>query len=209
MKAEHRKELHTNALAEHLGKFIEGVKAGPKPSSVVLWGLVILAVGVFIAWHYWAGARSATDSALWVKLDGTNNVEALQALSNENRGTAPARVARFQEARALYQQGIQALCYKPKDARQDLEKAGELYGQLAQECADEPLLAQEALLGGAKAAESLGELNRARELYQRLASAYPKSFQGEAAAKRAEALQNQAVEAFYQDLDKRASLKAN
>jgi uncharacterized protein HemX len=208
MKAEHRKELHTNALADHLGKFVEGLKAGPKASTVALWVVGILAVGVFIAWRYHAATSAATDSALWVQLDGANGVEAYQALAKDNRDTKPARVARLQEARALYQQGIQELGYNADRARQKLEEAGTLYDQLAQECKDEPLLAQEALLGAARAAESCGKLDKALELNQKLAAETPRTFLVEAAEKRLEALKSKSVEAFYQDFDKRASLKA-
>src|SRR5438128_2541081 len=47
MKAEHRKELETNILADKMGKFITGAKTGPSRGSVrylVIAAVVVLAI---------------------------------------------------------------------------------------------------------------------------------------------------------------------
>jgi hypothetical protein len=89
---------------------------------------------------------------------------------------------------------------------------------------DAPLLAQEAMMGAAKAEETLigvpkednpsefrGTLERAIELYQKLAETYPDSFQGKAAAKRVKELQEKGpqIQAFYVELNKRLSRAKN
>ena len=75
------------------------------------------------------------------------------------------------------------------------------------------ILQQEALLGMAKAEESLigvdGSIDQAIGYYQELAAKYSESFQGQAAKERAEALtQNKKqIESFYVKLNQQASKK--
>lgn len=211
MKAEHRKELQTNVLADRVGKLVESVKAGPKPSSLIVAGLAVLALLLYVVWRSVSASSLTSRSALWVKVGAASDVDALAALAQDHRGTMPARVARFQEARLLFQQGIASLCASPTTAKEKLQKAGELYAQLAEECRDDALLAQEALFGAAKADEARGELDHALELFQKLARAYPDTLHGKTAADQAQRLQDKRseVKAFYDDLSKRISPKAN
>src|SRR5438132_9452135 len=68
MKAEHRKELQTNFLADRMGRLMQGMKAGPQTSgSVVIWVLAALTIGTIVAW-YVAGMNS-NRSPLWVRFE--------------------------------------------------------------------------------------------------------------------------------------------
>src|SRR5262249_10183231 len=88
--------------------------------------------------------------------------------------------------------------------------------QLAKECADAPLLAQEAMMGRAKAEEALvsvsnaekpdeklGDLDRALEYYRALASKYPESILGQQAKAHIKELEDNRskVESFYVELN--------
>ena len=85
-----------------------------------------------------------------------------------------------------------------------------------------PLLAQEAMMGAAKAEESLcgsiqadnpneprGTLERAQDLYQKLADAQPETFQTKAAREKVQELQDPAkrnkLQEFYVQLNKQVA----
>lgn len=228
MKAEHRKELHTNALADGMVKLVHGIKSKPPTSSITLWVIAGLALGTFLAWYFASGTSTAY-SRLWVQIedDSYNRHPAiaemdLKNISQESPASIPGRTARFQEARLLLPQGLQQLCGQDrKNAIERLEKARKLYLELAKECADDALLTQEAMFGAAKAEEALvgvpkegsdessGSLSKALELYNQLAQKYGDSFLGKEAAARAKQIEaNRAdIEKFYVELNKLASGK--
>jgi hypothetical protein len=233
MKAEHRKELHTNLLADQMGRFLQGVKSGPRSRSLVVWVFVILAVGMFAVWQYYASATYAQRSGLWVQIDGALHdapeqmAETLHEIATQNKGTIPARVARFGRARLLLQEGLEALVSDRREqAILKIRTAQELYEQLARETVQTPLLQQEAMMGVAKAEEALiglprstnGEeasatsihsLERALELYHQLADKHPDSYLGKAAAEHARQLEQnrEAVKVLYTELSALAGPK--
>src|SRR5262249_40755410 len=105
-----------------------------------------------------------------------------------------------------------------------------LYNELAPRCIDEPLLAQEAMMGKATAEESLagiepnaekssgedaevvGSLDKALQYYRDLARLYPASILGKKAEQRANELEQQnsraQVDQFYAEANKKAAPKA-
>jgi hypothetical protein len=209
MKAEHRKELQTNVLADHMGRFLKSMRSGPQSTSIGVWVILALVVGIVVAWQYF---RSRTPPP-WTELYSVNELSGnaldkkVDDITKKNHGTPLARVARFEKARDLLRRGQEELCAQPTVARDLLEKASALYEQLALETTSEPPLAQEALMGVAQAEETRGDLKRAREFYGKLAEAYPKSVLGELAKKNADELDEE-FEAghgpkidFYKKLD--------
>ncbi len=234
MKAEHRKELHTNVLAHHLNTWYKAVKAKSSPSSITFWVFGALILVLIGALYYYFTNKAKTASALWTRLDvatSSGNVRALQEIAdgNASRGTVQARTARFQIARLKLQRGLNSLGSEkpdPEDSGEgksprtqrevaiaNIEEARNLYNELAPEASGFPLLIQEALMGSAKAEESLigipkadgsgesrGTLERAKELYEKLVKDYPDSFQGKAAAKRLAELDNPETLKFYDTL---------
>lgn len=230
MKAEHRKELQTNLLADRMGRLLQGVKTAPKSRSTLIWVFLGLAVVTFGVWRFMAGASTRENSNLWLELDLISrrpNTDAmlddLSQLAKANPGTMPARVARFSEARLRFERGQQTLASREQrpEAIKDLEDARKLYRELSQQCADVPQLAQEALLGAAKAEEALakattgtseeprGSLDRALELYQLAAQKYPDSILGKQAVANIERIEKhtQTIETLQADLNKLAQAK--
>ncbi len=219
MKAEHRKELETNVLADRMGKLVESVRTGPTGSlrvGIVI-GLVIVALGLG---YYLYQASHGDTSKLWTQLDAAKDPKELEELANANHGTIPARTARFELARIFLADGVRNLgsSVKPPDSPQtlhevaveSLEKARTTYAELSGEVRDLPMLAQEAMMGAAKAEESLcgstgpdnqprGSLDRALELYQKLADAQPETFQTQAARDKVKELQDPAARAKLQE----------
>lgn len=189
MKAAHRKELQTNALADRVGKLYESVKSGPKSTSAFVWLFVLLALGALAAWKYFGSTNPETESARWVSLRQATHdpglmARDLQNLVDSSKTTVQGRAARYQQARLDLRMGQESLvAAEPKvrtDALDRLRNARDLYEQLVRESKDFPILYQEALLGLATAEETLagisidesgaayGNLDRAQAFYQKL-----------------------------------------
>jgi hypothetical protein len=221
MKAEHRKALHTNVLADRMGRLVQGMKSGSRPTSVGVWIIGAIVLGIAVAW-YFAKSSMAGQSRAWVELNTAGDSSTLKRIALENAGTLAARTARFQQARLLLRQGLQQVYGITRtEGLIHLEEAAKIYGELIAECSGNALLQQEALMGAAKAEEARligiskqdeadkfdAQFNRSLELYQRLARDYPESYLGEAAQQHARTLtenRDKVVE-FYAELNKSRS----
>jgi len=206
MKAEHRKELQTNVLADNVGRLLQNIKSGSNTSLIVFAGVALVIVGLIVTWRVVATTSANERSALWVRLDEATNAEELQKLAQDKPGSIPGRIARFEQARILLRQGEQQLLSPDRSkALKDIQEAQGLYDKLAQESGDTPVLHQEALLGAARARECQGDLAGARRYYDNLAQLYPNSTLGKKAAAWT-ATQEQRQD-FYTRLDQLATAK--
>jgi tetratricopeptide (TPR) repeat protein len=219
MKADHRKELVTNALADYLGNALQHAKEGPSQKTLLYAGIVLLVVAIGGAFWYFSSLAKGKDSARWEqwnaltqgtdagvdyqelnkladKYPGTDietrkRLYELDKFERDNAGTAQARLARFQIARLLMRRTDPFGTRLPaEDEAKRLAKARELYQKLADESGDVPALAQEALLNTAKVSEDLGDFDTARKFYERLKKDHPKSPYLAAADKALERLNN-------------------
>jgi hypothetical protein len=162
MKAEHRKELHTNLLADRMNRFVQGMKTGQQTNTAALWVLGILLVGVIVGW-FWARSSDAGTTRLWMQLDrdmhgnGLDALPKLERMAHDHSGTVPGRMARFQQARILLDQdGLPQLSSAGRPlAITHVQEARDLYKELAEQCRDSDVLREEALLGTARAEEAL------------------------------------------------------
>jgi tetratricopeptide (TPR) repeat protein len=219
MKAEHRKELHTNLLADRMGRLVQGVRSGPRSASLGVWIIGLLALATLVGWYYARDHRDSQGPA-WVQMDKTldstedknlgtsaelDAEQTLQKIIINNPGTLAGRTARFQKARIELNRGLKSL-FGPNrtPAVGDLEEARTAFERLIAECQGDNLLEPEALMGAAKAEEalvgvpkktgeaesSLGDLDRALKWYDRVAKAYPNSFLGQEAEKHAKELRD-------------------
>jgi tetratricopeptide (TPR) repeat protein len=225
MKAEHRHELKTNALAETLNRALHGLKAGPSRHSLLIGVVaVVVAVVVVTGFFIWKGQKEGR-SALWEKygvaqgtLDnaGTDDLPGaltkFKELSDQNPHTLPGAAANFDRARVLLRRGLERQYSTERDAAlSDIKEARKLYADLAADSFirdSHPLLAEEAMLGVAKADESLGDLDKALEGYRNVAKTFPKGAHHEAADQRAKYLENpdnrNAVKSLYEKLEGQA-----
>jgi tetratricopeptide (TPR) repeat protein len=210
MKAEHRKELMTNTLATRLGDAVQSMKEGPSRGMLFVLAAVGLVVILVLIWRYLATSAEEADSARWLEWDNLATPEQLKAfVENKNaEGHAQGRLARLEEARRSLYEGLRQLgnAGTRKKALEDLQRAAGLYDSLAEECSDKPLLHQQALMGAAKAHESLGEADQARRNYQQLQSNYGDTFFGRDAAEQLQRLnaaeQNGDFKALRDELNK-------
>ncbi len=196
MKAEHRKELQTNALADSLGRLIQHLKnlrnfsfkdvhaPGYRPTgTVLLIGAAVLVVAAAIVAYIVLTKTSTTkSSAEWVRIDQAANLEDLDSVIQQNASSQPTRDARFIKARYLFTRGQSHLYARDfgknpedvyKEALKDLEDATALYQKLADECKDSPLLAQEALMNAASASVMQNKWDDATKYYNDLVKRYP------------------------------------
>src|SRR5437762_11293650 len=69
MKAEHRKQLHTNALADRMGKLVNTLKQKPQKRTVLYVILGLAAVLAVFIWYRYNTNKKLERSQLWVWLD--------------------------------------------------------------------------------------------------------------------------------------------
>ena len=223
MKAEHRKELHTNLLADRMGRLVQGMKSGTRSASMSAWIIGLIVVGLAVAW-YFAKGSAVSQSKAWVDLNTAHDTSTLKRIALENAGSLPARTARFQQARLLLRDGLQQVYASRIEALIKLDEAAKVFGELVAECSNNALLQQEALMGAAKAEEARlmgiskkdeadkfdAQYNRALELYQRLARDYPNGYLGQAAAKHAQEMTDNRdkIIDFYAELNKLSKPRA-
>src|SRR6516164_3425961 len=86
MKAEHRKELHTNLLADSMGKLVQKVKSPTSTRAVVLWVIVGLVVATVGFWLYSVNRASDTAGALWIKLDNLKDAATTEKFGEDRQG---------------------------------------------------------------------------------------------------------------------------
>lgn len=236
MKAEHRKDLHTNLLADRMGRLVKGVTSNPSSTSAIVWVIVGVAVVTFGAWFI-ASRATGGQSDLWVKLDRNYNREELEAIAREHPGSMAARVARLQNARLLLRVGLASLCPGQRgmmmeesepipraEALADVAEARKLFDELAAESNDDPAIRQECLLQAARAEEALvnpaatadapfkGTLQRAIERYEQfLAGAEKDTPLYSAVTRHVQELRNgeTAAENFYKEFNEIAATEAN
>jgi tetratricopeptide (TPR) repeat protein len=169
MKAEHRKELQTNALASQVTKLMERTRS----SSGVVWALLLLIVVVGLVYWWWTGRTVTKISAAWRDYwRSRESAEGLKLTMDDLKGTAAERAAKLSRADLLYEEGYQALFKNPAEARKSFDEAAELYDELAGARIDSPEFTMRALLGAGKCQESVGELDRAKHYYNELISRF-------------------------------------
>ncbi len=181
MKAEHRHELQSNALADWIATSADKVKPYTSLISVLC---VVVAIGIGVIMYLRSMERRGKAEAseqLINALQGSGAGE-LQAMIADYRGTEPAIVAQLVLAEQQLDAGADTLFSNKPAARENLSKAAESFA-LAKDQAQDPMLRAWALFGLARAHESMGELDRARSDYQALRKEYPDSALAELRAK--------------------------
>lgn len=193
MKAEERKALETNVLADELGKAIQGLKKGPSRSVLVYVGLAALLLLSFVLFRYFQRSSTASISERWVKVDGLIFSPQVDEFLKEAdlKTSAQADAVAYRQARLKLTDGIRDLGNNLTEATKLILEATELYEKLVKSkvSAQSPLLHQEALWGAAKGKEALGEIEQAQEYYKTLVKEYPASAMGKDAARQLERME--------------------
>jgi hypothetical protein len=196
MKAEQRKELETNALADRVGRMVTRLKTGQNNKKLVLFvlGGVVLAVA-FVLWMRSRSVSRYEASERWVELeDGAGPY--MDRLVKEYGGTNTGKAAIFQYAWSfLWNRGILLLGHGPAEGLKVLDEVEKIYDDLAKECKGDPVWQPEALYALAVIEETRTirdrkHLDTALERYKKLAEKHTDSAYGKMAAKRVEVLED-------------------
>jgi hypothetical protein len=216
MKAEHRKELQTNALADRMGRMVQRIKTRPKRRSV-LWMVAIAVLAVVgIGYYISLNNKRNTMSLLWVNL-GEQNLTMVSKRGQidvspwvlEYGNTNPALAGRFAIAwSVLWKQGLQRLATSDyTDAMKTIANSQKTFEQLQEACKDDPILAPEAgyalaVIQETLAVEDRDHLDKAIQRYKDVESKFKTSAAGKAAGQRAKYLEENRIQVgeFYASL---------
>ncbi len=212
MKAEHRKELETNILADKVGKLISGAREGPSRGFLfyIVCGLAALVVG-FLIYRWFVSGRS-NNSENWTLLEfgGFKEIEAVLSRAGKEN---PGKAARCQYAyHLLWHEGLKHLGVNPRKAREKIDDAEKWYQEIADECKGDPVFLPEALYGLAIIEETRLLEKKQRETlivvidkYKAVDKANKDSAFAALARKRVEELEDETksrdILRFYQDLE--------
>ncbi len=217
MKAEHRKELETNVLADRVGRLVQRVKHRPQRRAILyLLAIVVVAIGIFIFVNMRKNAALEA-SEHWRELeDGWGPF--VENLIAKYPQTNPGKAAQFQVAWFLtWDRGLVTLGRSPVTALRSMDEAAKRYRRLADECSGDPVWEPEALYALAVIEETRAirflerdkNLDRAKAMYLKVADKYKDSAHGKMAAKRARLLADKGKEIaeFYAELDFRLDIE--
>jgi hypothetical protein len=187
MTVEHHHKTNDSLLTQSLNKVVEFAKTPPSRTTWLVLICLLLAATLVGVWFYFTGTAAAASSALWTKLDLSAGDD-LQKFAHDQENTVQGRYARLMAARRDMQAVAQLGNLDREEAARKIEDARAIYQKLEQEAGDTPALMQESLMGAAKTNEILGDLDKARHYYDRLANEYPKTALGQEAKDRRAAL---------------------
>ncbi len=230
MKAEHRKELETNLLADRLGRIMQTVKTGPKGLSrfkIFLIVVAVLVVGLpsFIFWRIWV-TNANTQTVYWeiLELGSKSNLNSIAKTAGAEDASNPAKAAALQLAQlSLRDEGLRSLGNSNFDDRPNalaafrkIDDAQYEYENLKKPCekSDEwmaEILYSQAVIEETRALQSTKHLESAQSLYEELSRSekYAKTGWGELAKQRAKDLKDNATDLaqLYQDLGKKLQVR--
>jgi hypothetical protein len=204
MKAEHRKELQTNVLAEQLARAYESLKQGPSRTTLYWIGGAVAVVAVVLLFRWFMSSSAEVASDRWKTLDEVVFAEQLDNVLEKGtlKDTPQGRLARYKEARLNLSQGLRELGFSRDLGRKHVEEATKAYEDLARKRERVDLLYQEALWGAAKGHEALGDLAEARKYYAQLSKEFPTSALGKDAAAAIDRLADTKNQADLEELKK-------
>jgi hypothetical protein len=210
MKAEHRKELETNALADRVGRAVQGMKQVPRKRTFV-WFAVAAVLLVVVYWFYARSKIKSEDNALNWFLVADGKGEYLQQVLTSNPDSNQAKAIRFENDFLQLQQAMRFLASEPKAILSSLEDIEKIYQEMAKRCQDDKVLLPEALFAVAIIEETRIISDREGEqwkvalaAYKEVADKHPDSAFGKEARKRVAVLgdekQRDELLKVYQDL---------
>ncbi|MBI3411659.1 MAG: hypothetical protein HY040_25295 [Planctomycetes bacterium] len=209
MKAEHRKELETNVLADRMGRMVKRVRENPRRRTTLY---VVAGVIIVVAAYLFMNRISTNkeeNSRRWMLLDDGAG-PAMELLRRSHGDTNQGKAARFQEAWDILWKGVRFLGQGPvmkvpfRDQQgvpvvkeispfEFLDVAQERYTSLKTDCAGDPFWEPEAayhlaVIEEARAIANPDNLKVAKAAYEAVANEHKASAWGKLAGRRAEML---------------------
>jgi hypothetical protein len=195
MKTERRHELQANQLAE----FLTDVSEKAKPYAKGLLGLALATLVVVCAYLYLSRRSAAEEGESWN--------EAWQAIGNRDDDGLRTVIRKYPDKpAAMWSQlvladielsrGVAGL-FGQKSAGRDLIRSSFDDYQHVADHATHPLLREQALFGMGRAQESLNQLEKAREAYERVVKDFPGGPYAKRAQQRLDELAHDSTKVFY------------
>lgn len=195
MKTQRRHDLHTNLLADYLGRQLQQLRPHAKQISVT--GLFVLLA--FVLGMYMWGHRRATlevDWAEFFRAFDDRNANSLDEVI-QSRGDRPAALwARQALGDVKLASGSGGLFVDRKAAEASLNEAEKHFRVVEKDGGSYPLLVERARFGLAQVYESLSDTQKAKQYYEKVA-ADPNSPLAKVAKRRAEQLADDSVQGWY------------
>ncbi len=195
MKSERRHELENNELAGTLGTGIDKVQPFVQ---YILGGLVIAALAA-IGWGVYTSFARKNAAAAWTEYYftlNTGDAESFKAIADKHPGSAAAVWAQQTAGDEYLADGIDTL-YRDRGQGTELIKNAIKSFEDVSSAASTDELRTRAKLGLAQAHEALGELDKAKDLYQEVISAGLQPAITTVATNRIAFLNSQAGKDFY------------
>jgi hypothetical protein len=209
MKAEQRKELETNALADRMGHMMTRVKAQPRRTAMY-WviGIAVLFIALFLLFRLYITSRE--NNSLYWKLLENGNRGSIDGLVKEFPLTTQGKAARFEQAWIFYwEAGIKRLGIEREKALDAMDFSAKLYRDLAKDCEDDPIWESEALFALAvieetHAVQDIEALDKAKLKYEAVVAKHKETARGKLAQEwlddYGDSTKKLALKAFYQEM---------
>jgi len=194
MKAEHRKELETNALADRVGRVVQGMKQTSQKRTLIWLAVIAVVVIGYFLFQRRSQMREVESAQQWMQFaDGSGSY--LQEIIKQDPSSNQAKASEFEFTYAALRQYLQLLAAKPKDALTGLDNLEKRYQDMAKAVKDDKVLLPEALyaqavIHEARIIKSDDNYKNALNAYKELADNHKESAFGKLARKRVEVMEN-------------------
>jgi Tetratricopeptide repeat len=195
MKTERRHELQANQLAE----FLTDVSEKAKPYAKGLLGIALAALVVVCAYLYLSRRSAAEEGESWNEAwqaIGNRDDESLRTIIKKYPDKPAAMWSQLVLADIELSRGVSGL-FGQKSAGRDLIRSAYDDYQHVADHATHPLLREQALFGMGRAQESLNQLEKAREAYEKVVKDFPGGPYAKRAQQRLDELAHDSSKVFY------------
>lgn len=199
MKTERRHALETNILADWLGHKIDAIRPYRHAITATVVGVIVV-LSLLAVLRQRSAARQAR---LWDRYyaaieeyNRTGSSDMLRDVASADDSAAAALMSRLNLADIHLEKGINELFTDRTVARSELNAALEDYTHV-QTHGRVAMLRERALLGMARANESLNNLDQARHQYREVVTRWPDSPSAKEAQRRLSDLDRMATRQFY------------
>jgi hypothetical protein len=139
MKAEHRKELQTNSLADFLGRTVQKARTGGGLSWFKVF-LILFVVAVVLGFMWVRHNRAVENAENWAKIE-FNDMRSLDELASDSGDSKQGQAARFTLGFAYLWDGVRLIgAGEPRlveGGNRYLIEAVTVFTKLAEECKDD------------------------------------------------------------------------
>ena len=196
MKSEERHHLEQNELAGWVMRTVGATRR----YSVLIVGAIVVVAAISIFTSVYSSSSQRTEQNAWNMYFGADSPDALKSIITRYADAPTAAYARLRIADYAFREGKELLVTDQEQARRKLTEAADEYASLVDEAKDAPIVARQAALGVGLAQESMCNLPKAKEAYERVVRDFPETPFAMQASERLEAIETPQAKRFYDKL---------